>query len=266
MSQLLLTPPTELDIRREEADTRDREDDPTPRLLVRAILAEALTHVSSARPRYMGGVTLRALDVCAGYGVFASELRRHAKVVGYPVHITGIEICEARREHLRKWCDNAVIGDERNAIALGDFDVAIGNPHFTALVGKDGPAESMPARLLEHCKAVLLYHTRNEFVRSETGRAVWRAYPPAHVFVVPGTVSHDGTSAVASDCYQVSLWRRGHTGPTTEQLLDVEPKAKNLVAGIVKRGGEPYSCWRWTVPPGSEEPSEDLPGVVGWQR
>jgi hypothetical protein len=31
-----------------------------------------------------------------------------------------------------------------------------------------------------------------------------------------------------------------------------------------KRNGEPYRCWRWAVPPGSEEPSEDLPGVVGW--
>jgi len=183
--------------------------------------------------------------------------------------------------HGLKWCDEWITRDWLDALRdhheLPRFDVAMGNPHFSALVGKrdrepsevadmladpNDPALSMPAVLLEHAPAVLLYHTRNAFVRSEPGRAVWRAYPPARVFVVPGTVSHDGTSSVASDCYQATLWIRGHRGPTIEQLLDVEPKAANRAAGILKRNGEPYSCWRWVVPPGSEEPSEDLPGVV----
>lgn len=266
MSQLLLTTATELDIRREETDTRDREDDPTPRLLVRAILSEAMPVIMRELGDSDRGwdLDLDALDVCAGYGCWSSELRRWCVRQGLEVMLTGVEIFEARREHLRKWCDNVVIDDWRASYGL-THDIVVGNPHFSALAGGD-PDESMPAVLLRRAPSVLLYHTRNAFVRSEAGRAVWRAYPPAHVFVVPGTVSHDGTSAVASDCYQVSLWLRGHTGPTTEQLLDVEPKAENLAAGIVKRNGEPYSCWRWTVPPGSEEPCEDLPGVVGWGR
>lgn len=257
---------TELDIRAAEPDKRDREDSPTPRALVRALLDRALVHVHRARPEYMDPHPFKALDVCAGYGVFASELRRHAVKLGYPVEITGVEICEARREHLRKWCDRVIIDDWRASHGLS-HDLAMGNPHFSALVSDDGdPDESMPAVLLRRAPAVLLYHTRNAFLRSKPGRDVWRTYPPARVFMIPGTVSHDGTSSVASDCYQASLWLRGFEGETVVQLLDAEPEEANLAAGIVKRNGKPYRCWRWTVPPGSEEPSEDLPGVVGLGR
>lgn len=262
---------TELDRREAETDKRDREDDPTPRPLVRALLHEALPYI----PRWQGKWTdsgdppFKALDVGAGYGVFSSELRRHASKRGYPVEITGVEICEARREHLRKWCDRVEICDWRpeSLNQLREYrwsgDLAMGNPHFSALVSDD-PTESMPAVFLRHAHAVLLYHTRNAFLRSKPGRDVWRAYPPARVFMIPGTVSHDGTSSVASDCYQASLWLRGFEGETVVQLLDAEPEEANLAAGIVKRNGEPYRCWRWAVPPGSEEPSDDLPGVVEW--
>jgi SAM-dependent methyltransferase len=258
---------TELDRREAEPDKRDREDDPTPRALVRAIIeAAAWTALAGALN------PVRVLDVCAGYGCWSSEWRRWWMREFGPhdrTEITGVEICEARREHLRKWCDRVAIRDWfdflRDHHELPQFDLVVGNPHFSALVSDDGdPDASMPAVCLQHASAVLLYHTRNAFLRSKPGRDAWRAYPPARVFMIPGTVSHDGTSSVASDCYQASLWLRGFEGETVVQLLDAEPEEANLAAGIVKRNGEPYRCWRWTVPPGSEEPSEDLPGVVGW--
>ena len=254
---------TEADRRAAEPDKRDREDSPTPRPLVRAMLAAALPVVTERLSKgLLSDDVFTALDVCAGYGVFASELRRWCELRRIWCEITGVEICEARRQHLRKWCDRVEIGDWLDCRWSGDF--ALGNPHFTALVADD-PHESMPAVLLRCAHAVLLYHTRNAFLRSKPGRDAWRAYPPARVFMIPGTVSHDGTSSVASDCYQASLWLRGFEGETVVQLLDAEPEEANLAAGIVKRNGEPYRCWRWTVPPGSEDPSEDLPGAPSWR-
>jgi hypothetical protein len=269
------------DARSLETDHASREDDPTPRGVVRAALAAAVNLESmpdvyaklcAARmfadaPEIPHVGPLRVLDVCAGYGCWASELRRLAALQGWPVHITGVELFEPRRAVLEKWCDEVVIGDwhpdgcvyRRPTI----FDLVIGNPHFTALTHED-PEQSMPAVLLRHAPAVLLYHSVNTFQRGVPGRAVYRATRPAAKWLVPGTVSHDGTSSVASDCYQVTLWLRGHDGPCSEYLLDVEPEDANRDAGILKRGGAPYKCWRWTVPPGSEDPSSDLPAAPGW--
>jgi hypothetical protein len=165
------------------------------------------------------------------------------------------------------------------------YDLAIGNPHFTALTHED-PEQSMPAVLLRHAPAVLLLHTQQAFARGEAGRAVWRAYPPAASWMVPGSVKfrtgvnpkcskcgHVNTPAATacagmreqglhtvrcryklkawgsdSRCYQVSLWLRGHEGPTALHLLPELTAAER----------------RWTVPPGSEEPSEELPAAPGW--
>lgn len=281
------TPATE---RAMEGDHAEREDSPTPGLLVRALLeAASLVDVVQLRDEHAARVhvagdgfstrtldePVRVLDVCAGYGVFAQQMRALAHRGCWPVHITGVELHEARREHLSKWCDVVWVRDWFDALrdhhTVPEFDLIVGNPHFTALApeqesdGMFGGPTSMHEELLVHAPAVLLYHTLNAFQRSAPGRAAARRCPPAARWLVPGTVSHDGTSAVASDCYAASLWLRGHEGPTETRLLDVEAVDVNRRAGLLKSSGEPYKCWRWRgLPPGSEEPSEGLPAAPGW--
>jgi hypothetical protein len=297
-----------------ETDHAEREDDPTPRGVVRAALEaaidprvtksdgetylqgrpddhglwETILEALQAAPEFRGSLAdpggegpivkhddgrvepIRVLDVCAGYGCWSSEIRRLAALQGWPIHVTGVELHAPRLADLTKWCDEVIIGDWREAMCTvedtddGAVDLAIGNPHFTALTHED-PEQSMPAVLLRHAAAVLLYHSVNTFQRSDKGRAVYRATKPAAKWLVPGTVSHDGTSSVSSDCYQVTLWLRGHDGPCAEYLLDVEPEDANREVGVLKRGGAPYKCWRWIVPPGSEDPCEDLPAAPGWE-
>lgn len=208
------------------------------------------------------------------------------------MHITGVEIKPEREPHLRKWCDEVRIGDYIDQIrelvdvgagqmvriaCMGEpsrFDLGIGNPWFKGLVNKPRSnveehvvEAAMPPVLLEHMPAVFLLHTLNAFTRSAEGRSVWRAYPPIATYVLPGTVSFDGTSSVASDCYAASLWLRGYQGDTTRYLVEAEAEDYNRAHGIVDRKGRPYRCWRWgfridgnrriPVPPGSEEPSDE---------
>jgi hypothetical protein len=254
---------TAADERAAETDHAEREDDPTPRLLVRAVLAEwSKTHDAKwmrlgpmvAQKLHGHADPTRVLDVCAGYGCWASEMRRLAMRQGWPVHITGVEIAEARREHLAKWCDETIIANWLEAWAGlvvngAQWDIAIGNPHFTALANED-PEQSMPAVLLRHAPAVLLLHTQQAFVRGAAGREVWRRYPAAAAWLVPGSVGFRGPGqGTDARCYQVSLWLRGHDGPTEVHLL---PEL-------------PAHARRWTVPPGSEEPSDDLPAAPGWR-
>src|SRR5690606_28357830 len=134
----------------------------------------------------------------------------------------------------------------------GPADIAIGNPDFKLLVDDTGdPHESMPAQLLDYCRAVLLLHQTTNLQRGMAGCAVWRAYPPAHVWLVPGSVHFRGRGGGSdSRCYQASLWLRRHTGPTLVEMLPGPPDGR--------------ASWRWTVPPGSEEPSADLPAAPGW--
>ena len=85
------------------AELRSRGDDPTPRGVVRAVLAAASEHgVFDWDGHCVNGDTLRVLDVCAGYGCWASEMRRLAVSQGWPVHITGAEIHAPREPHLDK--------------------------------------------------------------------------------------------------------------------------------------------------------------------
>ena len=217
----------------------------------------------------VNGDTLRVLDVCAGYGCWASEMRRLAASQGWPVHITGVEIHEPRREHLRKWCDDVWVDDWKPEPEPPDTpfgyrwtgDIAIGNPDF-ALVLRDAAGNVLPveqtmvAVLLRHAPAVLLLHTQQAFVKSEPGRACYRAYPPAASWLLPGSIKFrrginpDTGKPWGADsrCYQVSLWLRGHTGPcSTYMLEDLEPHER-----------------AWSVLPGSEDPSADLPARPGW--
>ena len=257
---------TEGDRRGDEADHDDREDSPTPGPLAAALLEAALEGPASPRWHYCRSsarrTVLRVIDVDAGYGVWSQRLRARASRSAQRVHITGVELNPDRQRHLYKWCDVVVIGDSAATYTNGAWDLAISNPRFTALAPTEDPADSLPAQLLAVCTAVLLYHSVNAFQRGPNGRAAARAYPPVARWLVPGTVSHDGTSSVASDCYALSLWMKGHTGPTQSILLNVDPEDANRAAGLLKANGEPYRCWRWRgLPPGSEEPSAELPGV-----
>jgi phage FluMu protein Com len=286
------TPSTE---RAEETDHDERQDDPTPRGIVRAVLWAAAREGTFDGGGKRGWDELRVLDVCAGYGAWSSEMRRLAQLQGWPVHITGVELYEARRDHLAKWCDEVWIRDWFDALRdhheLPEFDIIIGNPHFQALTGRLTPGDmfgehtpSMPETELEHAPAVLLLHTQQAFLKSEAGRAAWRRCPPAASWLVPGSVKFrnginpkcpkcktvnppaldEGACPVTycvkgcgaklkawgadSRCYQVTLWLRGHAGPCSVHLLDdLDARARS-----------------WRVPPGSEEPSAELPAAPGW--
>jgi hypothetical protein len=189
---------------------------------------------------------------------------------GWPVHVTGVEVDSRKREHLSKWCDAVVFNDWLEFIAVReagrrvyggtcceDFDLVIGNPHFSALTHQD-PAQSMPAVLLRHAPAVMLFHQEQSFQKSEAGFRIWHAYPPAAVFHVPGSVKfRTGKNAATgkawgadSRCYQATLWLRGHKGPATSYMLPWLDSAAR----------------RWDVPPGTEEPSAELPAAPGWRR
>jgi hypothetical protein len=242
-----------------EADRAAREDDPTPRLVVRSVLAAALMQVNIA----CAGRPLRVLDVCAGFGCWASEMRRyvlgHVVIKHRPIHITGVEIDGRKREHLTKWCDDVRIGDWREAVAGLEFDLVIGNPHFSALTHDDDVAKSMPAVLLGHAPHVLLLHQTANFTRSLAGRDTMRAYPPTWVGIIPGSVGFRGRKRGADlRSYQATLWTRGHTGPFAGELLPDPPPRPT------KRGHERASSWHWDTPPGTEHPSADLPAAQGW--
>lgn len=243
------------------------DDDPTPRGVVRAALGAAMPHTFAVRlcTRPLNEVQpLRVVGVGSGYGCWESELARWCvEVLGLPrswLHITAIELNPEREPHLRKWCDQVVTRDWFEALRdhheLPTWDLAIGNPPFKELLGGDAERESdaakdggwfevhgppaplgMPGWLLEHCPAVLLYHTQQAFLKSEAGRACWRGHPPAASWLVPGGVKHRGPGEGAdSRCYQVTLWLRGGQPPSSVYLLDDLSPAERS----------------WTVPPGSE--------------
>jgi len=200
------------------------------------------------------GIPLRVLDVCAGSGVWASEMRWLSVRQGWPVHITGVEIDESKGPDLDKWCDAVSVPTDWAILDVecprsNEWDIAIGNPHFTALVTED-PEQSMPAVLLRHAPAALLLHTQQAFIRGKAGRRVLRAYPRAHVWDVPGSVSFTPDGKADARCYQVSLWLRDYSGATRQSRL---PERANGAGS-----------WRYSIAPGSEEPSEDLPAAPGW--
>jgi hypothetical protein len=237
-------------------DQREREEDTTPRGVVRAILQAALGGVRI--DKLAPGRPLRVLDVCAGFGVWASEFRRLAMAKGADVHITGVELDEAKREHLTKWCDGVAIGDWLALLSVMPFfDLVIGNPHFSALT-HENPGGSMPEILLKISPRVLLFHQEQSFQKSKDGCRIWHATSPSRTIHVPGSVRFRvGTNpntgkpyGADSRCYQATIWHRGFAGSTSSEMLDWLPSEAR----------------RWRVPPGSEDPTVDLPAVPGWWK
>ncbi len=137
-------------------------DDPTPRLVARAILGEALpqfvrTWKGSTTKIYTPGSScarpideahpFRVLGIGSGYGCWESEFAKWwVDVLELPrewLHITAVEVNPDREEHLRKWCDEVVIEGWREFLARSrvgsgglldapeQWDAIIGNPPFS---------------------------------------------------------------------------------------------------------------------------------------
>lgn len=246
-----------------EEDLRGREDDPTPRGVVRAVVERLVSHTLHSWKIRRDKSPITVLDVCAGSGVWSSEVRRLALAMGVPVEITAVELDERKHEHLDKWADRVIIDDLADLADIDDyteigdsFDLAIGNPHFSGLV-TENPDLSMPAQLLRVARRVMLLHQEQSLQKSRAGARVWAKYPPSSVLHIPGSIRfRSGTNPKSgkpygadSRCYQVTTWRRGHTGPAACTMLPWLPSEAR----------------RWRVVPGTEEPSEDLPARPGWQ-
>jgi hypothetical protein len=89
---------------------------------------------------------IRVLDICAGAGVWSSEVRRFAALLGFEVHITAVDYEPDERQWLLRHADEVIIGDWHEALGmirteLGEwvwgpdgprnFDLIIGNPAFS---------------------------------------------------------------------------------------------------------------------------------------
>ena len=88
---------------------------------------------------------IRVLDICAGAGVFSSEVRRFAALLGFEVHITAVDYEPDELQHLLRHADEVIIGDWHEALGMArnkagvwywpgekaQFDVIIGNPAFS---------------------------------------------------------------------------------------------------------------------------------------
>jgi len=269
MTEFALThPSTEADARARETDHDERGDSPTPRGLWRAIFEVSspvwlnprgvMAGAQKRRRQARSGVPFRALSLMAGYGSDASELRRLAVRQGWRIHITGVELCEARRVHLVKWCDDVWIGHWMDAL-LDDgplenpqWDIIVTNPDFAQILDNKNkalrPEDTMVPTLLQNAPSVLMLHQEQAFTKSARGREVWRRWPPAASWML-GPASFSGDGKADSRCYIATLWLRGHEGPTALHMLpELDAAAR-----------------RWTVPPGSEDPSSELPSAPGWR-
>ena len=287
----------------EQADAASRklEEDLTPRGTVRPLIAEAglvkvfdvrgdpwvaddhamlkvgdkiPIEVSADRP-------LRVLDACCGFGVWASEFARWWVLLGLPrewLHITGIDIDQAKRDHAEKWCDVVGIGRIGEALSLRgscSFDLAIGNPAFSLLApkvtpkGRPGPStidaaieRSLITALLAVCPVALMFHQVASFQRGRVGQGVWRRHGLALELRVPGSIDFRGkrinpknSKPWASDlrCYCATVWRRGFECVTETRLIDDLDAADRAWIpfdddGVARKGPR--------QPPGTETPDQ----------
>ena len=88
---------------------------------------------------------IRVLDICAGAGVWASEVRRIAEMMGFQVHITAVDYEPDERQWLVRHADRVIIGDWHEALGMvqdergvwfwpgekAEFDIIVGNPAFS---------------------------------------------------------------------------------------------------------------------------------------
>jgi len=135
------------------ARLRAREADFTPRLVARAVVEAALRCIVFHGARILGSQytiwptiaeadapratrskhaedgpfldlddgrrrVIRVLDICAGAGVFSSEVRRFAALLGFDVWITAVDYEPDELPHLRRHADEVIIGDWHVALGM----------------------------------------------------------------------------------------------------------------------------------------------------
>jgi hypothetical protein len=88
---------------------------------------------------------IRVLDICAGGGVWASEVRRFAAQLGFEVRITAVDYEPDERPNLERHADEVIIGDWHTGLGMvqdgpgawvwgperREYDLVIGNPAFS---------------------------------------------------------------------------------------------------------------------------------------
>jgi hypothetical protein len=88
---------------------------------------------------------IRVLDICAGAGVWGSEVRRIASMMGFEVWITAVDYEPDERENLIRHADEVIIGDWHVALGMEqnergvwfwpgekrEYDLIVGNPAFS---------------------------------------------------------------------------------------------------------------------------------------
>ncbi len=207
----------------DEDREREYEVDRTPRGLVRAALAAHM----QARPDHarwkavyvaghlvwseLDGEPLRVLDVCAGSGVWASEVVRWCDANGIPVEVDAIEIRSEEREHLERVAQRVYIGDALDL--LGDdhylgchrWHVIVGNPAFSLLAMKAGERSLAPI-LLALSRAAILLSTTQAFTRSKAAAEWLHANPPALEVRIAQGVRFRATSGTDGISYAVTSW------------------------------------------------------------
>jgi hypothetical protein len=167
-----------------ETRLREREADFTPRLVARAVVEAVLRHryceprpgvtallgsshtvwpsLAERSSTWIGRIdadgrgpivanadgrrrVIRVLDICAGAGVWASEVRRFAAAHGFEVHITAVDYEPDERENLLRHAHEVIIGDWHEALGMvldergvwvwgperREYDLVIGNPAFS---------------------------------------------------------------------------------------------------------------------------------------
>jgi SAM-dependent methyltransferase len=257
---------------------RDHEHYPTPRLLVRAVLEQLL----AVETRWQDGRAsvvvrgcpfvawrqlapdvepLRVVDVGCGSGVWASEVRRWAARERIPVHIVGIDNRAEVVGHARRWCDEVIVGDFRDVLAgqavdgaplSRRFDLAVSNPPFASRLKVIDLA-------LDVAKAAIVLHTEQGLTRVKAAIALLERETPRHELRIASQISFTGRgpdriptdSGSTSDSrgYSATAWQRGdpRSEPRREwtcSMLSLPPEARS-----------------WTVRPGEEPASDDLPEV-----
>lgn len=221
------------------ADLRAREADYTPPAIVRecllASMNKAIQHAARSREPGKGPAKVRVLDVGAGAGVWLKTFISLWQEMGgrrSELHVTAVELDPRERPHLEGAADRVIIGDWTRALgghpgpARREYDIVIGNPPFSALRAQRAdfgrgldPDLSMPARLLEVAPAVALLSRVSAWSKDKPGISVRRKYPAAYGWEIPGAVSFRAEGGTDQHSYAVFLWLRGHTGPTSMDLL-----------------------------------------------
>ena len=219
---------------------REYEVDRTPRGLVAAALAMQLSarEVGSAKSVAVAGHhvwcpedgPLRVLDVCAGSGVWASEMRAWCGRHGIPVEITAFELRLEEREHLERVADHVHIGDALDLLEDegGDYGgdgwhIVVGNPAFSMLAMKPGKPSLVPMLLARLARAVVLLSTTQAFTRSKAAAEWLRANPPALEIRIAQGVRFRARSGTDGISYSVTSWvpYQRHVLPGTPWPCDV---------------------------------------------